>query len=43
LAKSIATDAKISNKEKLVMIYEAMEDSDKEALYQVQKLPPYAK
>ena len=40
LAKSIASDAKTSNKEKLVMIYEAMEDTDKGALYQVQKLLP---
>ena len=40
LVKSIASYAKISNKEKLVMIYEAMEDKDKEALYQVQKLLP---
>ena len=40
LAISLSKDTKISNKDKFVAIYEAMEESDKEALYQVQKLLP---
>jgi hypothetical protein len=40
LALSLSSDGSLSNKDKFVSLYEAMDINDKEALYQVQKLLP---